>query len=72
MRIAPCDVRGNLRGDWVEAIAAVVEDSSVSQRVSELADRKYGFTKKLFDMLGRVNNRLRIVVRIDAPGEGRH
>lgn len=72
VRIAPCDVRGSLRGDWVEATAAVVEDSSVSQRVSKLADRKYGITKKLFDLLGRVNQGSRIVVRIDAPGEGKH
>jgi len=72
VRIAPCDVRGSLRGDWVEATAAVVEDSSVGQRVSKLADRKYGITKKLFDLLGRVNQGSRIVVRIDAPGEGQH
>lgn len=72
VRIAPCDARGGLRGDWVEATAAVVEDSSVDQRVSELANKKYGITKKLFDLMGRVNHGSRIVVRIEAGGEGRH
>jgi uncharacterized protein len=69
VRIAPCDMRGNLRGDWHEARASLVEDPGVSRRVSELADRKYGLTKKLFDVLGRANNRARVVLRVEAPAQ---
>lgn len=54
VRVAPCDVRGELLGEWVEAHAELV-DAAQAATVQKLLKRKYGLQKTLFDMLGRLN-----------------
>ncbi len=41
VRIAPCDMRGVVTGEWIEAEAQVLEEAAVA-RVNELLDQKYG------------------------------
>ena len=41
VRVAPCDMRGAVTGDWIDGEARVLDEAGV-RRVNELLDRKYG------------------------------
>jgi uncharacterized protein len=49
VRVAPCDARGNLKGEWVEAKASLVKENGQDQAANRLLNQKYGLIKKLFD-----------------------
>jgi PPOX class probable F420-dependent enzyme len=63
VRIAACDVRGALRGAWVDATARVVDE-----REAEPAQRrlraKYGWQKRLLDLLRKARPKPRAVIAI--------
>ena len=63
VRIAPCDVRGTLKGAWVDATARIVDerDAAPAQR---LLVAKYGWQKWLFDLLRKVRPKPRAVIAI--------
>ena len=65
VRIVPSDFRGNLRGGWVEA-AARFEEAPAAARAQELLIRKYGWQKKLINLLGRLSGRKSVVISIRA------
>lgn len=48
-RVAPCTVGGSVLGEWVEAQASLVTDKSLADQVNHVFNRKYGFSKKVFD-----------------------
>jgi PPOX class probable F420-dependent enzyme len=52
VRIAPCDIRGNVTGPWIDARAEIVggEEFNVGMR---LLDRKYWPWKQLLNLLAR-------------------
>jgi PPOX class probable F420-dependent enzyme len=50
VRVAPCEVNGTPKGEWVEARARVVSEPAVAARVEKLLDQKYGVMKKLFSL----------------------
>jgi PPOX class probable F420-dependent enzyme len=54
VRIAPCDARGGLLGEWVEARAEIISEESENEKVNRLVTRKYGLTKRLFDLMGKM------------------
>jgi hypothetical protein len=64
VRIAPCDQRGGLKGDWVAATASVIDDEADVQRVSDLLREKYGWQKRIFELFGRFRKRAYAAVRI--------
>jgi hypothetical protein len=64
VRIAPCDMRGKLKGDWVEAQARIVEGNE-AQLGHELLDKKYGWMKKIGNWFGRLRKRQRAVIAIN-------
>lgn len=45
--VAPCDARGNLKGEQVEA-AATLEDATETARTAQLIEKRYGLLGKLF------------------------
>jgi PPOX class probable F420-dependent enzyme len=51
VRVAPCDARGAVRGDWFEGTARLVGDPVDAERVNRLFERKYGMQKKGFDLM---------------------
>ncbi|MGQ9813738.1 MAG: PPOX class F420-dependent oxidoreductase [Candidatus Roseilinea sp.] len=65
VRVAPCEVRGELKGPWIEAKAKLVDDPVSTRRVVELLNRKYGLMKRLFDVMGGLNRREYDVIEID-------
>ncbi len=65
VRVAPCEVRGEMKGPWVEAKATLVNDPATTQRVVQLLNQKYGLTKRMFDLMNILNRRSYAVIQID-------
>jgi PPOX class probable F420-dependent enzyme len=63
VRIAPCDMRGRLRGDWVDAHAEILQGEEAAQGM-RLLNRKYVPWKQLLDSFARLRPRERIVFAI--------
>ena len=64
VRIAPCDIRGNLKGEWVEGQARIVHgDEEVKGH--RLLDKKYGVLKKTGNLISSLMNRERVVIAIE-------
>ncbi len=66
VRIAPCDLRGNLKGEWINAKAQIVDEDEAI-RGHALLRKKYGWKKGIGDFYSRLVGRKRTVIRID-PG----
>jgi PPOX class probable F420-dependent enzyme len=58
-RIAPCDARGNVLGDWRDATARVVIDGAAIRRADRALRAKYGWQKWLLDLGSRLTGRIR-------------
>ena len=63
VRIAPCDLRGNLKGNWIPGTARIV-DRQEAERAHRLLDKKYGLLKKLGNLFSTLRNRERAVINI--------
>jgi uncharacterized protein len=50
-RIAPCDERGRLLGEWLPVRVAPVSDEEAEQ-VDKLLARRYGWQRRLLDAFG--------------------
>ncbi len=63
VRVAPCDMRGNLRGAWVEAKARICE-ASETEHGQELLRRKYGWMKIVGDFFSRLMGHGQVMIAI--------
>ena len=72
VRIAPCDVRGRVRGAWQDATARVVGDASSIGRARAALRAKYGWQMWLADVFARLGNRIehRAWIEIEVPAPG--
>jgi PPOX class probable F420-dependent enzyme len=50
VRLAPCDVRGKLRGDWVDGTCVVITDKAHEKRAHDAFRKKYGITALFADI----------------------
>src|SRR3989442_744488 len=64
VRVAPCDMRGKLKGAWVEARARILHGDE-SAKGHRLLDRKYGLLKKVGNVFSKLLRRDRVVVAIE-------
>ncbi|HWP45047.1 MAG TPA: PPOX class F420-dependent oxidoreductase [Blastocatellia bacterium] len=64
VRIAPSDMRGNPKGEWVEARARIV-DAAEAERGHRLLRQKYGWMKRLGDFFSKIRRRERVVIAIE-------
>jgi uncharacterized protein len=64
VRVAPCDMRGNLRGAWVNSQARICEGPEAA-RGQDLLRHKYGWMKIVGDFFSRMRGRTQIVIAID-------
>lgn len=55
VRVAPCDQRGGIKGDWVVATASVVPEAGV-ERINKLMASKYGLMWTLFGWATKLRN----------------
>ena len=56
-RVAPCDVRGGLRGAWQDAAARVITDAGLIGRSRAALRAKYGWQVRIFDFVSRLTGR---------------
>jgi PPOX class probable F420-dependent enzyme len=63
VKIAPCDVRGNVKGEWVEAEARIL-DQAAAQHGHKLLTKKYGLLKRIGDFFSKLRKREREVMTI--------
>jgi uncharacterized protein len=68
VRLAACDVRGEVRGPWIEANARIVSDPRLIAEVRRALRRKYGLLMRLTDILatltGRIHRRAYIEIEL--------
>ncbi|MBO0724096.1 MAG: PPOX class F420-dependent oxidoreductase [Blastocatellia bacterium] len=66
VRVVPCDMRGNVKGEWVDATARRIHGEE-SRRANELLDRKYGLAKRILNFLARIrgHERAAFAIQID-------
>ena len=63
VRIAPCDLRGNLLGDWVEARAEIAVDEE-AERGMRLVNAKYRPWKQLLDFFAKFSRKGHVIFAI--------
>jgi PPOX class probable F420-dependent enzyme len=64
VRVAACNVRGEVWGPWLDATAWIVEGDE-RLAADRLLDRKY-FLKVIFNFLSRINRHRRAMIKIEA------
>jgi uncharacterized protein len=64
VRVVPCDMRGNVKGEWVDAKARRIAGEE-SRRANELLDRKYGWVKRLINFFGKIRGHERVSFAIE-------
>jgi PPOX class probable F420-dependent enzyme len=63
VRVAVCNIRGAIKGPWLDATASLVEGEE-RLAADKLLDRKY-FLKKIFNVLTRINRHKRAMIKIE-------
>ena len=58
-RVAPCDVRGEVRGTWSDGTARIVTEPDVIERAHTALRAKYGWQAWSGDVLSRLTGRIR-------------
>jgi uncharacterized protein len=59
VRLAACDVRGNVRSEWVEARARIVLHPLLILEVRKVLREKYGLLMRLADVMAAATGRIR-------------
>jgi PPOX class probable F420-dependent enzyme len=66
-RVAACNVRGALRGDWIEARGRVIDDPVTSRDAYAALRKKYGWQMTVVDFFSRLSGRIdgRAIVELE-------
>ena len=66
VRVAPCDMRGNVEGEWVAATARG-RRAPGSRHANELLNRKYGLAKRILNFFAKIrgHERAAFAIRLD-------
>ena len=52
VRVAPCSIKGKVKGDWMSGTATILNEEETKQAV-KLRDKKYGFMAKIAKFLSK-------------------
>ncbi|MEK7831262.1 MAG: PPOX class F420-dependent oxidoreductase [Acidobacteriota bacterium] len=63
VRIAPCDMRGNLKGDWLDASARLL-DTAEASHANNLLNQKYGLSKRILNFFAKLRGHKRAAFAI--------
>lgn len=63
VRVAPCDMRGNLKGEWVNGHARIL-DGAERDHANSLLDEKYGLMKRIGNLTSNLLGRKRTFLAI--------
>lgn len=69
VKIAPCDMRGRLRGEYVEAQATILEGEE-AVRADNLLNAKYGWQKRLLGFFAALRPKPRAYLAIELAPPG--
>jgi PPOX class probable F420-dependent enzyme len=69
VRVAPCDRRGNLKGDWVAGQARLIDPTEAAW-VNPLVRRKYGLLKRLLEVRAWLWNIEYVVIEVSISNDG--
>lgn len=71
VRVAACDVRGKVTGEWIDGRARVVADEKLVERAYAALYGKYGWQMRLVDLVSRVAGRIsrRAILEIELGAE---
>ena len=58
VRLAPCDVRGGVRGEWHDGTARIVDDEATESVAYEALGAKYGWQMSLANFFSRLTGRI--------------
>ncbi len=58
IRIAPCDVRGKLKGDWGEGEGRIIDEPAAVEAAYAVLRRKYGLQMRVTDFISRLAGRI--------------
>ena len=64
VRVAPCDMRGKLTGEFVDAEARIL-DRAGEEKGHRLLNQKYGLLKRIGDFMSKLRKRERAVIAIE-------
>ena len=64
VRVAPCDMRGKLTGEFVDAEARIL-DRAGEEKGHRLLNKKYGLLKRIGDFMSKLRKRERAVIAIE-------
>lgn len=66
VRVAPCNARGKVKGEWVDATARRL-DAAEARRADDLLNRKYGLFKRTLNFLAKIrgHERAAFALRLD-------
>ncbi len=64
VRIAPCDMRGNVKGEFIDGHAQIITGEE-EKMADKLLDQKY-FLKKIFNFMTKINRHKRAMIRMEA------
>ena len=60
MEIAPCDASGNLHAEYIKAQARILEEGNAEAALANRSlNKKYGWQKRLLDVVARINGSLK-------------
>ena len=59
VRLAPCDIRGNVQGDWMEAQAEIITGAEAEQGM-RLLNKKYFPWKQMLDFFSSFSRHKRV------------
>ena len=69
--LAPCDVRGGLRGDFVAGVGRIVDDPEVERRAYRAFVEKYGLVMRAANffstLTGRIGRRAMLELELGEP-----
>ena len=71
VRLAASDVRGNVRGAWIEARARIVSEPALIAEVLKALRSKYGLVMRLIDVVATMTGRMRRRAYIEIELGGR-
>jgi len=63
VRVAPCDIRGNVRGEFVDGQAGII-DGDEANKAQQLLRQKYGWMKRLGDFFSRLMGHKQALLQI--------
>ena len=54
VKVAICDFKGNLQGEWISAQAELINEEDSKMRAYRQLHKKYGLTIKVFDFFSKL------------------